>query len=479
MGMDVKKTEEKQKMPREKKQRLRWGYTTGSCAAAAAQAATRMLLGGQTVETVRLLTPKGIELFLEPEEVRREANRVSCAIRKDAGDDPDVTHGMLIYAAVSRILKPETTHKLISAERGEAQRLNSLEKESKESWVIETEDTEESRNRMKEMAKDRPFLETGDVQEPHPQKESGEEGLQILLRGGEGVGVVTLPGLEQPVGEAAINRVPREMILQEVQSVCREYGFRGTLEVTIFVPGGEKVAEKTFNPRLGIQGGISILGTSGIVEPMSEKALVATIALELKQKSHFHEYLLVTPGNYGREYLQGNFPFSADEAVKCSNYVGQTIDLAAELPVAGLLFVAHIGKFVKVAGGIMNTHSREADARMEILAACGLQAGLTAQEACRILEAVTTDEGLRIVAESGLWAETMAILMDKIGTHLKRRSQDRLVVEAIVFSHVYGELGRTQGADALLEELIRSRSAVDEIEIDESLLPAGDRMRRV
>ena len=155
------------------------------------------------------------------------------------------------------------------------------------------------------------------------------------------------------------------------------------------------MAEKTFNPRLGIVGGISILGTSGIVEPMSERALVATIEAEMRQKAADREYLLVTPGNYGTDYLKGNFPFAPEEAVKCSNYVGQTIDLAVNLGLKGILFVAHIGKFVKVAGGIMNTHSREADARMEILAACALQAQADAGQVREILSCVTTDEGLR------------------------------------------------------------------------------------
>ncbi|MCD8232615.1 MAG: cobalt-precorrin-5B (C(1))-methyltransferase CbiD [Clostridiales bacterium] len=377
--------------------RLRFGYTTGSCAAAAAQAAARMLFSRQAVDVVRLTTPKGITLFLEPTELTWEEQSAGCAIRKDAGDDPDVTDGLLVYARVRKCGREEC-----------------LQQMEQFGWSPEA----------------------------------------ISLRGGEGIGTVTLPGLEQPIGAPAINKVPREMILKEVRKVCAEYGYTGGLEVIISAPAGRELAAKTFNPRLGIEGGISILGTSGIVEPMSEQALVATIELELKQKSLQNEYVLVTPGNYGTEYLRDNFPFDAEDAVKCSNYVGQTIDLAVNLELSGLLFVAHIGKFVKVAGGIMNTHSREADARMEILASAALAAGIDADRARQILEAVTTDEGLRIIRETDVWQRTLEILVEKIGYHLNRRAQGRLKIGAVVFSNVYGELGRTENAGEILSRLM-------------------------
>ena len=297
---------------------LRFGYTTGSCAAAAAQAAARMLFTGAVVASVKLTTPKGIQLFLEPVEAKWSEDEASCAIQKDAGDDPDVTDGLLIYARVRKCSR------------------------------------EYAAMRQKEYGWSQPLKSEG-MSEEHPV---------IRLRGGAGIGIVTMPGLEQPIGAPAINRIPRQMILNEVQGVCEEYGYGEGIEVTIWAPDGGKLAEKTFNPQLGIQGGISILGTSGIVEPMSEQALVATIELEMRQKAVNQKYLLITPGNYGMDYLKGNFPFGPEEAVKCSNYVGQTIDLAVNLGLKGILFVAHIGKFIKVAGGVMNTHSREADARM-------------------------------------------------------------------------------------------------------------------
>ena len=128
---------------------------------------------------------------------------------------------------------------------------------------------------------------------------------RIVIDGGIGVGRVTKPGLSQKVGEAAINPVPRAMILQAVEEIADQYHYEGGLKVTISVPEGEKIARKTFNPRLGIVGGISILGTSGIVEPMSEKALIDSIRVEMTQHAAMGEqYMLVTPGNYGADYLR-------------------------------------------------------------------------------------------------------------------------------------------------------------------------------
>lgn len=394
------------------KKKLRYGYTTGSCAAAAAQAAVRMLFSDEDIAVVKLETPKGIILYLEPVDVLRTRETVSCAIQKDAGDDPDVTDGIFIYAKVRRCSRAE-------AQSGAAV-----------------------------------FSSSGRANAQTETADQNGENAVVSIRGGEGVGTVTLPGLEQPVGAPAINRVPREMIEAEVKKVCLEFDYHEGIEVTISAPAGTELAQKTFNPRLGIQGGISILGTSGIVEPMSEKALVATIETQMRQMLAQKKYLLVTPGNYGTEYLKGHFPFEAEDALKCSNYVGQTIDLAVNMECEGMLFVAHIGKFVKVAGGIMNTHSKEADARMEILASCALLAGVDADAARRILAAVTTDEGLRVLSETDMWDEAIQILIRRIGENLNRRAQDRMKVGAVIFSNVYGELGRTAEADGLIEKLL-------------------------
>ncbi len=356
------------------RKRLRLGYTTGSCAAAAAKAAARMLLTGQEVEEAALLTPKGILLHLLIEDVTRTADCVRCAVRKDGGDDPDVTHGALIYASVRRCGQPG-----------------------------------------------------------------------ITIDGGRGVGRVTKPGLEQPVGAAAINSVPRSMISKEVSEVCRELKYAGGMEVVIDIPDGERLAQKTFNPRLGIVGGLSVLGTSGIVVPMSEEALIASIRLEMQMlKERGAEYLVITPGNYGEAFSREQEHLDLTYTMKCSNYVGETIDLARELGIKGILFIAHIGKFIKVSGGIMNTHSRNADCRAELFAAAALRAGVPEEVVRRLLDTITTEEAVELLRQEGFLERTMEQVMPKIQFYLNNRGCGELELGAVVFSSVYGTLGKTQ-----------------------------------
>ena len=372
--------------------KLRLGYTTGSCAAAAAKAAAWMLLTGQRKERIQLQTPKGITLDLQVCDIRMEPERVSCATEKDSGDDPDVTKGMHITATVSR------------------------------------------------------------------RREPG-----VLIDGGKGVGRVTKPGLDQPVGNAAINSVPRQMIRENVEQVVRAADYHGGLDVVISAPGGEEIARKTFNPRLGIEGGISILGTSGIVEPMSEEALVGSIQVEIRQKvASGARYLLVTPGNYGETFLREHMTLPFSESVKCSNFVGQTIDMAQQMGVKGILFVAHIGKFVKVAAGIMNTHSRWADGRGEILAANALRAGISREAALEILEAATTEEALSVVVREGLLDAVMEQLTTRIHDHLNRRAGANCLLGAVLYSNQWGYLGQTESAEELILLLSRQYEGKEE-----------------
>ena len=372
---------------------MRYGFTTGSCAAAAAKAAAYMLLTGKIKNCITIETPKGIPYTAEVTDIVRGESQVSCAVVKDGGDDPDVTSGSKICATVT------------ADNRGD-----------------------------------------------------GEKEL-LQIDGGKGVGRVTRPGLDQPVGNAAINHVPREMITREVQEVCRICDFHGTLHILISVPDGEALAERTFNPRLGIVGGISILGTTGIVEPMSSQALKETIRVELRQqRAEGQTVAAVSPGNYGLDFMQQTYGYDLDRSVKCSNFIGETIDMAAELGFCAMLLTGHIGKLIKVAGGIMNTHSREADARMEIMAACALRAGADADTANRILVAVTTDEGLSILKETPYWAQTMQIITEKVEYYLNHRAQGRLEIGAVLYSNAHGELGRTSLVEQLLEQLQEQKS---------------------
>ena len=240
------------------------------------------------------------------------------------------------------------------------------------------------------------------------------------------------------------------MIQKEVEEACKAAGYQGGIHVEISIPEGERLAEKTFNPRLGIAGGLSILGTSGIVEPMSEQALIDTIRLEMQVKLAGHaEYLLVTPGNYGLDFLNDTYGIESKDVVKCSNYIGQTLDMAAELGCKGILLVGHIGKLIKVAGGIMNTHSKWADCRMELLAAAALRCGMPGEKVCELLECVTTDDALGKCSKAEREA-VMGQVMDRIETSLIYRAGREMTVGAITFSNVHGILGMTEKAEELL-----------------------------
>lgn len=359
--------------------KLRLGYTTGTCATAATKAAAQMLLGGERVERVELITPKGIPLQLKVEQIVMEENKVSCAIRKDAGDDYDVTNGAYVYASVEKI----------------------------------------------------------------------NQGYEI--DGGEGIGRVTKPGLDQSVGNAAINTVPRQMMAEVMTEVADDYGYEGGLRTVISVPEGADIAKKTLNEKMGIVGGISILGTSGIVEPMSEAALTDTIRAELSMYcAQGQKDIIITPGNYGETFLTEKLGLDLEHTVKCSNFIGETIDMAYEFKLSSLLLIGHLGKLVKLGSGIMNTHSKYADGRMETLSSCVLLAGGSGELARRILDCNTTDEAVEVLWMAAFLQPAVEQLMKKIESALRQRAYEGLEIEAVVFSNRFGVLGKTKGAEQLM-----------------------------
>ena len=362
---------------------MRYGFTTGSCAAAAAKAAAYMLLTGNRKTEITIETPKGIAYTARLLDISRRETEVSCAVEKDGGDDPDITSGALIYARVS-------------------------------------------------------YADPG---------QGAEAGQRIEICGGKGVGRVTRPGLDQPVGNAAINRVPREMIEKEVRQVCRLADCRESLRVEISVPEGEKLAGRTHNPRLGIVGGISILGTSGIVEPMSSQAILATIRAELNQRrAQGVDYVAVSPGNYGLDFMKRTYGYDLDRSVKCSNFIGDTVDLAAEAGFRKMLLTGHIGKLIKVAGGIMNTHSREADCRMELLAAFSVRECVEPEKLRRILDCVTAEEAVPILEEDGKLRPVMERIAEKICYYLEKRAKGNMRMDCILYANAFGELASSRGA---------------------------------
>lgn len=333
----------------------RFGFTTGSCAAAAAKAAAYMLLTGKVKNEISIITPKGITFNAQITDIIRSERKVSCSVIKDGGDDPDVTTGSHIVAEVS-FAELSIEKKAVNGEGFE-----DAESKATDTDVIFNEAIDDS-------CKDDGCKKKSDSYE---DKGILNINKSVLIDGGEGVGRVTKPGLDQPVGNAAINSVPRKMIEEEVSEVINFCDYKGCLSVLISVPEGRDVAKKTFNERLGIIGGISILGTSGIVEPMSDDALIATIRTELNQKKALlWDYVPVSPGNYGLDFMKRSYGFNLDESVKCSNFVGECIDMVCEIGFKGMLFTGHIGKLVKIAGGMMNTHSKYGDKRMKVINEC-------------------------------------------------------------------------------------------------------------
>lgn len=360
---------------------LRCGYTTGSCATAASKASAVMLLKGERVETVRIDTPKGIVLDLEPLEVEQKQDYVSCAIRKDSGDDPDDTNGILVYAKVERMEQPG-----------------------------------------------------------------------VELCGGVGVGRVTKPGLACKVGEPAINPTPRKMITTELTNVMKECGYTGGLSVTISMPAGVEIAKKTFNPRLGIVGGLSVLGTSGIVEPMSEKALIETMYVEINaQKAKGNKDLLVFFGNYGEDFTRDVLKLDLSDSVTCSNFVGELLDYAVFCGFESLLLIGHSGKLIKLAQGVMNTHSKYADCRTELLAMQAMFHGASVETGKEIYKCLTTDEVTKVLKREGIFDEVMAEVTAKIDFYMQHRVHGKIKTAALMFSNVYGVLGKTMDADELIK----------------------------
>ena len=363
--------------------KLRCGYTTGSCAAAAAQAAAEALLTQHPVDTSEILTPKGVKLLLTVERCEFTEEKALCSVIKDSGDDPDITNGIEVCAEVS-------------------------------------------------------FAESG-----------------VEIVGGKGVGTVTKAGLDQPVGNAAINSVPRKMITQALDEVAELHEYHGGFRIVISVPMGEELANKTFNPRIGIVGGISIIGTTGIVEPMSSSALIETIRTEANiRRAEGRRVLLLTVGNYSEKFIFEKHPQLAEQCVMCSNFIGDAIDIGITLGFRDILIYGHIGKMVKLGAGIMNTHSSYADGRMETLMTCGVLAGVENSVLCSLNDCATTDAALDILYENGSADAVLSVLTERIHGYLQARTKGGSRVGAVIFSYKNDMILRTEYADEILKKAL-------------------------
>ena len=360
--------------------RLRRGYTTGSCAAAAAKAAVAMLFSGKTLDSVSIHTPAGIRLNLQVEGINKGNDRVVCGVLKDSGDDPDVTDGARVFAEA---------------------------------------------------------------------RKSNMPGIDVTA--GEGVGRVTRPGLPVLPGQPAINPVPMSMIRKEVGEVLPPgQGVR----VEIRIPGGEKLAEKTFNARLGIEGGLSILGTSGLVEPMSVDAYRETLAMEIRQvvAELGDGGLVLVPGNHGKKVACQALSLAPGRVIRMGNEVGFALDRCLEYGVKNVLLVGHIGKLFKVAAGIFNTHSRTADARFETIAAHAVLLGASV-ETVQALYRCSTTEAMLDVLETVPAPDLYDRFAQKVSRRVRAHVADAFPVGTVLFSLQRGILGMDSSAEQLLEAL--------------------------
>jgi cobalt-precorrin-5B (C1)-methyltransferase len=349
---------------------LRTGVTTGLCAAAAAKAATITLLSPDAVRHVTVKTKTGTAVAFDVTDTVLENGVAQCGVQKDAGDDPDITDGIKIFAAVSKTIAG---------------------------------------------------------------------GIEV--EGGEGIGRVTKPGLKVTVGKAAINPVPMEMICSAIAEACGLFSYTGGIRAVISIPDGAAIAKKTMNERLGIVGGLSILGTTGIVEPMSGKAVVETIKAEIDvQAALGRTSLLVTPGNYGRDFAEKTLGIKIEEAVKCSNFIGDMLDYACIKNIDKITLIGHAGKLVKLAGGVMNTHSSIADCRMEIIASHCALAGAGQEAIQGIMGCVTVEAAIVIMTQLGINDAVWKSIGQKIGFHLRERTRGSVTVEYIVFTQEHGVL---------------------------------------
>jgi cobalt-precorrin-5B (C1)-methyltransferase len=361
-----------------KNKELRCGYTTGSCAAAAAKAACMILFDKMEVKTVSIDTPKGIKLEIDINIEEQGDSFVKCYVVKDAGDDPDVTNGIKIFARAERTKLP---------------------------------------------------------------------GIEIS--GGAGIGVVTRKGLSVEPGKPAINPVPMKMIIEEIKKVIDE---KEGVKIEISAPEGVEIAKKTFNPKLGIVGGISIIGTTGIVEPMSEEAFKNSLALKISVlKEEGIKNCIFTPGNIGEKFLINDYEYRVDEnrIIIISNFLGFMLEKAVYYGMKKILFAGHIGKLIKPAGGIFHTHSRVADARNEILAAnygyfCNDLSGVK-----KIMESNTTEEAIDHIKDEKFFSYIACKIKKKCESHV----YNKLAVEVVLISQFKGKLAETGNALSLIMEI--------------------------
>ena len=366
---------------------LRNGYTTGSCAAAAVKAALMSLLYHISLQAVEVETPKGEELVIPILKVRRRGNFASAAVQKYAGDDPDVTNGISICVKV--------------------------------------------------------FL-----QKEFPKIERAIIRGKCLIYGGRGVGLVTKKGLQVEVGKSAINPGPQKMIEKVVKDLLQET--EDKVVICIYIPEGRAKASQTYNPKMGVLGGISVLGSTGIVKAMSEEALKASMYAELKvlRMDKRRKWVIFAFGNYGKAYCE-KLGLDIEQMIIISNFAGFMIESAVKLGFQKIILLGHIGKAIKLAGGIFHTHSRVADGRMEVMGANAFLYGLDSTIIRKILLSNTVEEACNYVSDSKFFNYLSNRIRDKIVEYSRKEGFES---EVLLFSFEKGTLGQSDAFLKMVEE---------------------------
>ena len=274
----------------------------------------------------------------------------------------------------------------------------------------------------------------------------------IEIDGGEGVGRVTQKGLKCDVGMAAINPTPRAMIEKTARQLL---GPNCGAKIIISVPGGEETAKLTYNSRLGIVGGISILGTTGIVNPMSEESWKASITIELTMLyNQGYRSVVLAPGNYGEDFATNVLGIPPHRIVNMSNFVGHVLKEVQRIGFTRVLMVGHMGKFVKVAGGIFSTHSKDSDARMEIIMANLALLGAPVELLEKVDQCITTDAAGPLIEEYH-YEEVYQVLVDKMkfrSERLLRNRKPEVSIDVVTFGTEAGYLASTQTLEEIAEE---------------------------
>lgn len=372
---------------------LKSGYTTGSCVSACVKAALVSLFENKEIKTAEIEALNGEQLKIPVKKIRKRNHFCTAVVEKYSGDDPDVTNGIDICAKVK-------------------------------------------------VVKDFPNIKRGYYLD------------NILIYGGRGVGISTKKGLQCPVGKSAINPGPLKMLENTVKEFLQDRYIK--LEIIVYIPLGKEKSQKTFNEKLGVIGGLSILGSTGILNPMSEEALKKSLFTELKvlKENKGDDWVIFSFGNHGKKYCE-NLGLDMERVVLMSNYAGFMFECAAELGFRRIILTGHIGKAVKLAGGIYNTHSRTADCRMEIMGANAFLAGEKAENILKILNSATVEEACDYVTEK----KVFQMIAEKAAKKLIEYTRcEDLKCEVLIFSYGEKELGHSRGFYKLVEEVKNEKS---------------------